>query len=96
MDFKTNSRNGVLFYAADSRHEDFIAVYMHHGHVYYAFNCGNGAAVISSPYRFNDGVWHTVSIVTICIPMYFYDRVKEFDPIVHIDSKYSMQTNDAN
>lgn len=33
LQFKTDKPNGVLFYAADSRHTDFIVLYLKDGHV---------------------------------------------------------------
>lgn len=33
LQFKANKPNGVLFYAADSRHTDFIVLYLKDGHV---------------------------------------------------------------
>lgn len=33
LQFKTNKPNGVLFYAADSRHTDFIVLYLKDGYV---------------------------------------------------------------
>lgn len=33
LQFKTNEPDGVLFYAADSRHTDFIALYLQNGYV---------------------------------------------------------------
>lgn len=59
--FRTNEADGVLFYAADSRHTDFIALYMQNGHVFHVFNCGSGLANISSKYEYNNDQWHTVS-----------------------------------
>lgn len=60
LSFKTESSEGVLFYAADSRHTDFIALYLREGKVFHSFNCGSGSANISSERRYDDNEWHTV------------------------------------
>lgn len=59
--FRTNEADGVLFYAADLQHSDFIALYMQNGHVFHSFNCGSGIVNISSKYEYNNDKWHTVS-----------------------------------
>lgn len=60
LSFRTSEPDGVLFYASDSRHTDFIALYMQNGKLYHAFNCGSGSANISSKYEYNNNEWHTV------------------------------------
>lgn len=60
LSFKTEFSEGVLFYAADSRHTDFIALYLREGKVFHSFNCGSGSANISSERRYDDNEWHTV------------------------------------
>ncbi|XP_058060994.1 laminin subunit alpha [Anopheles bellator] len=60
LSFKTEFSEGVLFYAADSRHTDFIALYLRDGQVFHSFNCGSGSANMSSERRYDDNEWHTV------------------------------------
>ncbi|XP_050097931.1 laminin subunit alpha isoform X1 [Anopheles aquasalis] len=60
LSFKTEMPEGVLFYAADTRHTDFIALHLHNGRVYHTFNCGSGSANMSSERNYNDNEWHTV------------------------------------
>lgn len=60
LSFRTSEPDGILFYASDSRHTDFIALYMQNGKLYHAFNCGSGSANISSKYEYNNNEWHTV------------------------------------
>jgi len=62
LEFKTDQPDGVLFYAADSRHTDFIVLYMKDGFVFHTFNCGSGSANMSSKYQYNNSAWHTVII----------------------------------
>lgn len=61
MEVKTTAPDGLLFYVADGRHTDYIALYMMGGNVVYSFNCGSGPARIVSPRTYNDGQWHKVS-----------------------------------
>ncbi|XP_021350179.1 laminin subunit alpha-like isoform X1 [Mizuhopecten yessoensis] len=60
IEFKTTSTTGVLFYASDSRHRDFVGVYMLNGKIGAAFNCGTGTGRILSFRAYNDGQWHTM------------------------------------
>ncbi|ESO94906.1 hypothetical protein LOTGIDRAFT_144813 [Lottia gigantea] len=58
LEFKTEADNGLLFYASDPKHVDFLSLSMIQGQVVYGFNCGSGAADIRSPQKYNDGKWH--------------------------------------
>nr|CAD7453810.1 unnamed protein product [Timema tahoe] len=60
LDFKTVSEEGVLFYAAGSKHRDFVTLFLKEGQVHYSFNCGSGPMRLMSPGKYNDGQWHTV------------------------------------
>ena len=60
---KTTSGNGVILYASDVKHIDFISLYMKEGKVLFSFDCGTGEAVISSSKNYNDGQWHSVKFV---------------------------------
>lgn len=61
LQFRTSHPDGVLFYASDSRHTDFIGLYLKDGKVYHSFNCGSGLANISSMGRYDDNQWHSVT-----------------------------------
>ena len=61
VEFKTKAATGVLFYVSDENHQDFMALYIEGGMVDYDFNCGSGAARITSLLEYNDDQWHTVS-----------------------------------
>ena len=50
-----------MLFMADGRFVDFIAAYMDNGQIIYSFNCGSGAATLTSPKQYNDNRWHTVS-----------------------------------
>lgn len=61
LQFRTSSSDGVLFYAADNRHTDYIGLYLQDGRLYHSFNCGSGLANISSKFNhYNNNEWHTV------------------------------------
>ncbi|XP_063440155.1 laminin-like protein epi-1 isoform X2 [Mytilus trossulus] len=60
---KTTSGNGVVFYASDVRHTDFLSLFMKEGNIIFSFDCGTGEAVIASPQTYNDGQWHTVKFM---------------------------------
>ncbi|KAK6627794.1 hypothetical protein RUM44_010273 [Polyplax serrata] len=62
LDFKTSYPDGLLFYASDKGHIDFAALYIKGGKLFFGFNCGSGAALITSPDSYDDGNWHTVRI----------------------------------
>jgi laminin alpha 3/5 len=61
LEFKTTESDGVLFYVADNKQVDFIALYMKEGKLVFSFNCGSGPAVLTSANTFNDGQWHSVA-----------------------------------
>lgn len=67
IDFKTDAKDGMILYMANERQVDFIALYMQAGRIVYMFNCGSGPARLTSAGTFNDGRWHTVSLIWIHI-----------------------------
>lgn len=62
LQFKTSEPDGVLFYAADQRHTDFVALYLRDGYVVHAFSCGSAPTNMTSKNLYNDDQWHTVVI----------------------------------
>ncbi|XP_058121122.1 laminin subunit alpha [Anopheles ziemanni] len=60
LSFKTSSSEGVLFYVADARHTDFIALDLRDGRVHHAFKCGTASYEMLSKERYDDNRWHTV------------------------------------
>ena len=67
LSFKTSGQNGLLFYVADTRHIDFLGLYMVDGELHFGFNCGSGAAKIMSGITYNDGKWHEVRAIILSI-----------------------------
>ena len=60
MDIKTSEAEGVILYLANTRHVDFISLYLKDGKLNFAFNCGSGAARATTDFTYNDSFWHTV------------------------------------
>uniref|UniRef100_A0A1B0CH53 Netrin axonal chemotropic factor n=1 Tax=Lutzomyia longipalpis TaxID=7200 RepID=A0A1B0CH53_LUTLO len=60
LQFKTTDPDGVLFYAADSRHTDFIALYLQKGRLHHIFKGGAATVNMSSQYEYHNNEWHTV------------------------------------
>ena len=58
IEFKTLERNGVIFYIADEKNSDFIALFVKNGKLVYGFNCGSGPAYIESNQNVDDDQWH--------------------------------------
>lgn len=55
--FRTASQNGLLFYAADERHTDFVTVYMKDGYLNYIFSCARSPVQILSKKQYDNNEW---------------------------------------
>ena len=55
VEFKTSEADGIIFYIADEKNSDFIALFVKNGKLVYGFNCGSGPVYIESPQPINDG-----------------------------------------
>lgn len=60
LTFKTDKQNGLLFYASDERHTDFVGVYLKDGYVTHYFSCRNLQIKITSKHQFDNNEWHTI------------------------------------
>lgn len=60
MSLKTQSSFGLIFYISDSHENNFIALFLSHGKIVYAFNVADQRVKISSKGRLDDGAWHHV------------------------------------
>ncbi|XP_055387187.1 laminin subunit alpha [Condylostylus longicornis] len=60
LEFRTLEKDGLLFYASDSRHTDFIALYLNNGQVYHKFRAGRVMQILNSTAVYNDNIWHVV------------------------------------
>lgn len=58
IEFKTSAQEGIIFYVADEKNSDFIALFVKDGKLVYGFNCGSGPVYIESTRPINDGRWH--------------------------------------
>lgn len=63
LQFRTGYPSGLLFYAADKRHQDFVAVYLNDGKLIQQVHVGAIAASISSYQELNNEEWHSVEFV---------------------------------
>ena len=62
--FRTRFTHGLLFYSGSDPTiaNEFIAVWLHKGHITFAFDCGSGKGEIESVRRFDDDQWHEITI----------------------------------
>ena len=49
-------------FLAGSTPNNYLAVELKDGQVLFQFDLGSGRAVLLSPDRYNDGLWHTVHV----------------------------------
>uniref|UniRef100_A0A3B3BAH3 Laminin, alpha 4 n=1 Tax=Oryzias melastigma TaxID=30732 RepID=A0A3B3BAH3_ORYME len=62
MSLKTQSSFGLIFYISDSHENNFIALFLSHGKIVYAFNVADQRVKISSKGRLDDGAWHHINL----------------------------------
>lgn len=60
LSFRTAKQNGLLFYAPDSRHTDFITLYIKNGYLNYVVSCSGTAFTITSNNQYDNNEWGTV------------------------------------
>lgn len=62
MKFKTDSPDGVLFYTSDSRHTNYVALYMHNGHLVHEYQMNEMSKKnLTSKFAYHDNTWHDVT-----------------------------------
>ena len=54
--------DGILMSANMKNLYDYESVYLSEGKIFYTFNAGSGALVLSSKTAVNDGKWHKVLV----------------------------------
>lgn len=47
---------------SDAREDNFMALFLAHGKLVFTFNVGEQRVKVRSPEKYNDGVWHEVSL----------------------------------
>lgn len=67
VSLKTHSSFGLIFYVSDAQEDDFMALFLAHGKLVYTFNVADQRVKIKSPEKYNDGVWHDVSALQLCV-----------------------------
>ena len=62
--FRTRQVSGLILFRASNKQDDFIAVEIRNGKVWFIFDCQAGVASINAPNspKLNDGKWHYVKI----------------------------------
>ncbi|XP_071446786.1 laminin subunit alpha-4-like [Hetaerina americana] len=64
VEFNTIEEEGIIFYLASNDHKTFLALYLHHGKLYYKFGCEDGTKKFTKiSTKMNDGTWHNVAIL---------------------------------
>ncbi|CRK95483.1 CLUMA_CG008952, isoform A [Clunio marinus] len=58
--FRTNRQNGLLFYASDDRHPDYISLFLKDGYLNYKFSCNGSAIQIVSKNQYENNEWNLV------------------------------------
>lgn len=58
--FRTAQQNGLLFYASDERHTDFVSVYLKDGYLHYVFACNGAAIAIDSKNQYDNHEWQSI------------------------------------
>lgn len=87
LTFRTDYPDGLLFYAADKKHIDFIALYLHDGRIQHSLRLGNIFANISSTEELNDGEWHTVQFIRANRRISLIIDLIEQEPVTELDDK---------
>ncbi|KAK3796923.1 hypothetical protein RRG08_032228 [Elysia crispata] len=59
LSFKTYSEDGLMFYIGK---DDYFALEIKQGHVYFRFDLGGGPASVQSSGKYNDGEWHKIVV----------------------------------
>ncbi|RUS82429.1 hypothetical protein EGW08_009817 [Elysia chlorotica] len=59
LSFKTYSEDGLMFYLGK---DDYFALEMKGGHIYFRFDLGGGPASVESSGKYNDGEWHKIVV----------------------------------
>lgn len=85
--FRTDYPEGLLFYASDKKHSDFIALYLYDGRIHHSLRLGNIYANISSTEELNDGQWHTVQFIRVNRRISLIIDLVEQEPVTELEDK---------
>lgn len=59
--FRTSRQNGLLFYASDDRHSNFVALFLKDGYLNYVFSCSGSQVALLSKAQYDDNEWNSVA-----------------------------------
>lgn len=62
LQFQTYSESGLLVYMGDYK-RDFLSIELKEGQVVFQYDLGGGSVALSSADKYNDGQWHSVTVV---------------------------------
>uniref|UniRef100_A0A8C3VUA4 Pikachurin n=1 Tax=Catagonus wagneri TaxID=51154 RepID=A0A8C3VUA4_9CETA len=64
LEFRAEAEDGLLLYCGENEHGrgDFMALAIIQRSLQFRFNCGTGAAIITSETKIKLGAWHTVTL----------------------------------
>lgn len=62
LQFQTYSESGLLVYMGDYK-RDFLSIELKEGRVVFQYDLGGGSVALSSADKYNDGQWHSVTVV---------------------------------
>ena len=65
MEFTTVSSNGLLLYMQGTVHDDFFALELLSGRLFFSYNLGSGRAQIQTTGSYNDGTLHRVRLLKL-------------------------------
>ncbi|XP_037900995.1 laminin subunit alpha [Glossina fuscipes] len=85
--FRTDYHEGLLFYASDKYHTDYIAVFLSEGRIHHQVHLGSLVANISSAEELNDGQWHTVQFLRNNRKVSLFIDDVEQTPMIELEDK---------
>lgn len=59
---RTQSSHGLIFYVANKDEDQFMKLFVSRGYFVYTFSNGHKKMKIKSLEKYNDGLWHNVSL----------------------------------
>lgn len=85
--FRTDYHEGLLFYASDKYHTDYIAVFLSEGRIHHQVHLGSLVANISSAEELNDGQWHIVQFLRNNRKVSLFIDDVEQTPMIELEDK---------
>ncbi|TMS36985.1 hypothetical protein L596_004022 [Steinernema carpocapsae] len=61
-DIRPTAANGIIMFATNDKHTDFMTVYLVNGYVNFTYSAGNSKVVLTSNRSLLDDEWHTIRV----------------------------------